>query len=311
MSAPSTRRRSGFTLIELLAVVFLMTLVLSVAVDFYLDLSRASNDAAAQTRESRRAVSLLDRVARDLEGAVLLVKPEATDPLAHPWLFLAESHQGELGADRIKFLTRSHRPRSSQARQADLTQVAYVLHRDESDEFELLRWSLPRLPEGLDRSFPREGSEGTLVLATGLRDFGIRLLGEGGEWTDRWDSSTLVDSSELPLAAEISVEIAGGDDADPEAAPGRYSRRVLLPLRPLDLDALLHPGEEQPPNDLCESGDTVRTCLERAENERLLRDLEFGPNELAIFDQFADQCFTDVKAQLPLSDLVDQLVGCE
>ncbi len=311
MSAPLTHRRTGFTLIELLAVVFLMTLVLSVAVDFYLDLSRASNDAAARTRESRRAVSLLDRVARDLEGAVLLVKPEATDPLAHPWLFLAESHHGELGADWIKFLTRSHRPRSSQAHQADLTQVAYVLHRGESDEFELLRWSLPRLPEGLDRSFPREGSERTLVLAAGLRDFGVRLLAEGGEWTDRWDSSTVVESSALPLAAEISVEIAGGDDADPEAAPGRYSRRVLIPLRPLDLQALLDPDEDAAADDGCATGDTVRTCLGREENERLLCELEFGPNELAVFDQFADQCFADVKAQLPLSDLVEQLEGCE
>ncbi len=311
MSDPAARRRSGFTLLEVLAVVVIMAMVLGVAMDFYVDLSRASIEAAARTRGSRRAIGLLDRVARDLEGAVLLVKPAETDPLAHPWLFLAESHHGALGADRIKFQTRSHQPRSSQAREADLTQVAYILRRSEFDDFELLRWSTPRLPEGLDRSFPRDEGDGAQVLATGLVDFGIRLLGEAGEWSDRWDSSTVADSSALPLAAEIAVEITGRDEAEADAPPLRYSRRILLPLRPLDLEALLSPTEEEEPEDECPTGDTLRTCLARPANEQLLRDLEYGPAELALFDELENMCFADVKTQLPFPDLVAQLEGCE
>ena len=89
----------GFTLLEMLAVIFLMSIVLFVAIDFYLDLSRASQAATDETRTARRAVVLLDRVARDLEGAVLLKKPDEMDPMAFPWLFVADSEGADAGAD--------------------------------------------------------------------------------------------------------------------------------------------------------------------------------------------------------------------
>jgi hypothetical protein len=44
-------------------------------------------------------------VAQDLSNTVFLRKPEAVDPIAHPWIFLAESRGSELGADRVKFVT--------------------------------------------------------------------------------------------------------------------------------------------------------------------------------------------------------------
>jgi type II secretory pathway pseudopilin PulG len=57
----------GFTLIEVLAVILLITLVLGVALDFYVDLSNASTRASESTRSIRRATAILDRVAADFE----------------------------------------------------------------------------------------------------------------------------------------------------------------------------------------------------------------------------------------------------
>jgi prepilin-type N-terminal cleavage/methylation domain-containing protein len=230
-----TRRQRGFTLIEVLAVVLLTGIVLTVAIDFYLDLSRASRAAVEGTRGVRRAALVLDRVARDLEAAVLVHKPAEVDPLEHPWLFLAESDANDAGAHRLKFVTRGRRPRTDTLPESDLELVAWVLEPAASGDFELRRWSAPQLPEGLDRSFPP--FDETRLVAEGVAEFGVRLLGDDGAWVGRWDSSLLVDSAELPVAAEVVIALR--DDPEAEAVDGPYVRRVLIPLRPLDLEAQL------------------------------------------------------------------------
>lgn len=235
-----SRARGGFTLLEVLAVVALTSLVLGVALDFYLDLSQASNRASQHTRDVRRATALLDRVARDFESAVLVTKPPETDPLAHPWLFLAESHLAANGSDHIKFVSRNHAPRSSEAPESDLAVVAYSVRRAEDETLELMRWSSPRLPESLDTSIPGEERDGALLMADGLGSFAVRFLDPDGEWTNTWNSTTLVESSELPRAVEIEVAMADADVEDPEEL-ALFSRRVVLPMRPVDLQVLLDP----------------------------------------------------------------------
>jgi type II secretion system protein J len=235
------RRAGAFTLIEVLAVVFLTAIVLGIALDFYVDLSRGSTRAADKTRDLRRSAAALDRIARDFEAAMLVEKREEEDPLAHPWLFVAESRGSDTGADHIKFITRNHRPRSSEAHEQDLAVVAYTLRQSEEDEdaYELMRWASPRLPESLDRSFPRDEDEESLLLADGVASFGVRFLAEDGQWSDEWDSTTLVRSGQLPEAVEI--ELAMLPDQATDRAPVSFTRRVRLPVRPLDLEELLDP----------------------------------------------------------------------
>ena len=48
------RVAAGFTLIEVLAVILLITLVLGVALDFYVDLSNASTHASAKAKVGER-----------------------------------------------------------------------------------------------------------------------------------------------------------------------------------------------------------------------------------------------------------------
>jgi len=238
------RLPGGFTLFEVLAVVFVTALVLGFATDYYIDLSRASNRASENTRDIRRATAILDRMARDFEGTLLLLKPdEATDPNDHPWLFFAEARHSESGADHVKFITTNFQPRRSGEHESDLSMVAYTLrHDEEEDGYRLFRWSTLQLPDGLDRSFPAEDDEGNVLFAEGLADFGLTFYSEGGQDSDTWDSTTIVESGTLPESVEITVALLDPDDpdADPEDAVP-YSRRVRLPVRPMNIALLINP----------------------------------------------------------------------
>jgi type II secretion system protein J len=236
--------RAGFTLIEVLAVLFLTALVLGVALNFYIDLSNQSHHASEATREVRRAASLLDRVARDLERAFLVKKPAEADPLTHPWVFVAESQHAERGADRVKFVARRAADRRTREGTSDIAVISYGLRpRALEGDFEILRWSRPDLPEALDRDFPAADDPEALVLADGVSRFELRFLDPEGEWVEEWDSSQLLDSSELPMAVEITVALSSTnrETGALETSPA-YVRRVMLPVRPLDMETLLDPA---------------------------------------------------------------------
>jgi hypothetical protein len=192
------------------------------------------------TRDVRRAAAVLDHVARDFENAVLVRKPPDVDPLVHPWLFFAEARGAARGANRVKFVRRGHAPRRSAARESDLEVVSYAVRRDDDDTLSLLRASATQLPEGLDRGIPADETDGALLLAEGLADFGLAFVDETGQRSERWDSASVEQADRLPAAVEIEVAFANPDD--PEAEPLRWRRRVVLPLRPLDLAELLDPS---------------------------------------------------------------------
>jgi hypothetical protein len=207
-----------------------------------MDLANASTRASNHTRGIRRASAILDRVARDIEGAMLLVKPPEMDPLAFPWIFLGERRIGGDAAERLKFVTSNHNPKRTEAAETNLATVAYVVEPRPDDSIALYRWSSPHLPDSLDKSFPREGDEGTFLLAEDLHSFGFTFLGEDGLLSSEWDSSTLLESSSLPLAVEIQVSMMSDLKSDEEDPP-IYRRMVLIPIRPLDLVALADPND--------------------------------------------------------------------
>jgi hypothetical protein len=254
----ASRRRAktimtGFTLIEVLAVVLVTALLLGATINFYINLTHEAAHASESTREVRRATALLDRIANDLEHTVLVKKPAEMDPLLNPWLFVAESRFSQSGAqrasDQIKFIRREI-PRASAGPASDLAVVAYTLQRgEEGDRFQLRRWSWPELPEGMEREFPRSDDPDALLLADDLSYFGLRFLDGAGNLADHWDSTQLVESSELPVAVEIDVALAppASSNAEPTGAaePMHYVRQVELPLPPIDLEALLTPKKEK------------------------------------------------------------------
>jgi prepilin-type N-terminal cleavage/methylation domain-containing protein len=302
----SHRNQRAFTLIEMLVVVVITGFVLTFAANFYLDLSAASQAAVERTVGVRRATTVLDRVARDLEAAVLVTKPESVDPLDHPWIFLAESSGRGEGAERLKFQTRGHRPRAGRGHESDLVVIAYWLAPAEDGEtLELLRWASPRLPERLDRTFPRRDDDGVELLASGVASFGVRLQNEDGAWSEAWDSSTLVDSSALPLAAEVRLAFA------PEAREAielevtelpAYQRPVLIAQRPLDLEAALD-AETEAVNDNDDNLDcvTVNECVSR--NQELVTDyVAENPEFDAILQSIGDQCVEEANLPIAVTD---------
>jgi prepilin-type N-terminal cleavage/methylation domain-containing protein len=244
VSGSVATRSRGFTLLEMLAVIALTALVLTAAADYYVDLSRASNEAALQIQGTRRAARLLDRMARELEGSVLVVKPDEVDPIRHPWVFLAEADDTSEGARRIKFVTRSHRPPAQVLREQDLAMVSYVAEDDGDGGLLLWRAASPHLPEELDLSFPRDERDGAQILSQDLAAFGLQFLTEGGEWVARFDSSTLLQSGQLPRAAEIELAFLEQDELGEWGEGPRYRRRVVLPLRALDIQAELEGADE-------------------------------------------------------------------
>jgi len=275
----------GFTLIEMMAVMLMVVAVTGVALTGYVDLSSQSLVAAELTRDARRATAVLDRVARDLEAARLVVKPDERDPLEHPWLFLAERRGGAEGANRLKFVTRGHEPVTSVARASDLAQVAWLTRSNPSGGIDLLRWSHPRLPDGLERNLPHEDDPRVFLVAEGIADFGVRFLDDEGDWSSEWDSSTVARSSQLPRAAEISVRIA-----EPEGEPiAPFVRRVLLPLRPIDLVAQLT-GDGEGANGEVEDDESEAPCLR-------VRDCvdvsALTPDLMNVVFDLMDQCLED------------------
>jgi prepilin-type N-terminal cleavage/methylation domain-containing protein len=248
------RRRGGFTLLEVIAVVLLTGILITFTTDFYLDLSRQSRAAVDTTRHTRRAVVLLDRIARDLESAMLVRKPGPVDPLFHPWLFLAESDDPALGAQRLKFSSHGRRPRSPEAAESDVEMVAWQLARtDDGDDYQLVRWSAPGLPPGRDLSFPSvEESE---PVSRGIAEFGVFLTGAGGEPVARWDSTVLADSGELPVMAEIRLSLHVDEESGEVTEP--FVRQVVFPLPPIDVEAQLEAAGVAPAGSRDSDGDGV------------------------------------------------------
>ena len=254
MTTAVRRSGPGFTLIEVMAVVFLTALVLGVALNYYSNLTNASQRALARTREVRRAMAILDRVAKDLQTATLVMKPIGADRLSHAWIFLAENGgYAETGSDRVKFATRDYQPkrRSKNRHEPDRAMVTYITEEDENGRLTLRRGISTHWPEGLDREFPFP--EDTLLLTDELDSFSLTFLDEAGNWQDQWDSSQLVQADRLPVAVLIEIALAEfltfADEQveDPsfefgEDAPATFSRTVVLPMRPLDLALLTDPA---------------------------------------------------------------------
>jgi type II secretion system protein J len=268
-------RAGGFTLIEMLAVILLTSIVMTAALNHYLNLSQVSQRATERTAEVRRATAILDRVGRDLSNAMLVARPDGDEALGHPWIFFGEAEHSETGADRLRFMSRGRRPRPGAGHQSDFEVVSYGLRRSEDEDqvFELMRWSSIEMPDGPERDTPTSEDDGAQLLAGGIVDFSVTFIDEFGEKADSWDSSLLEDSSELPVAADVVVALH--DPGNPDGNPMRFARRVVFPIEPLDMAELTDPtsavsnappeGEEDEVRDIPEDLDdpnVTADCLD-------------------------------------------------
>ena len=251
MTRPGRRAR-GFTLLETMAVVAITGFLVATLTAMYVNIMNNTERATAGTRSIRVATAVLDRIAGDLEKAYVLARSEEDDPLEHPWLFIAEARSGQAGADRVMFTTLTH-PGSGQAdgraTSSGIATYAYWLEGDEDSGYDLVRQVSPTLAQ--QHAFPRRDSDGTVVVAEGLAAFSLHFLQEAGTWTEEWDSTALVDSSELPIAVEIRLalpppldeaELELREEFGEEIELREYRRRVVLYQRPLTREVALGLG---------------------------------------------------------------------
>jgi type II secretory pathway pseudopilin PulG len=297
----------GFTLLEMTLVVLFTGLLFTMVINFTLDLTDQTEAALASTAGLRRASSVLDRVARDLEAATLVKKPDELDPLEHPWLFLAEG-RGSAGADRLRFQARNHRPRLGGVHESDLVEIAYWLSpAEEGEGYELLRWVSARPPvPPLARTFPRRDDPGVELLASEVAFFTVRLQDADGVWHGAWDSWSPAQSSLLPIAAEVQIallpEEPPEDDLLPEEEPELFARPVVFALDPLDLEKALTgeegEGEDDEEDLACV---TVAECVSR--NQQAVNQyLAQNPDGQQILDSISDQCISDVQLGFDVSN---------
>jgi hypothetical protein len=163
-------------------------------------------------------------------------------------------------------------PRSNTAEHAsNWVEVAYFLEQDKSGDQVLWRWRSSRPPSEPANGFPDSSDDGSMRIAVGVSEFGVRFLDFEGNWLDEWDSSYQPSNQALPEAAEISLALfrtaRRGESLDGDIqVPGvLHVRRVSMVMRPIDIAALIDLGQDG-------GGDgpdcfTLDQCLDQGGND--------------------------------------------
>ncbi|HKK51581.1 MAG TPA: type II secretion system protein GspJ [Myxococcota bacterium] len=300
-------RRAGYTLVEILAAFFLMTVLLALVMGIFVENGRQREAAIELMRERLSATGALQQIASDLESALFVARASEVDPRDHPWQFLALDSSDQ-GATRLRFVTQNA-PRSSLAEHASTwVEVAYFLEEDRDGDLVLWRWRSSRPPSEAGRRLPDADAPGSARLAVGVSEFGVRWLDGQDEWVDEWDSAFQPPEQALPRAAEISIRLQrrareGETDDGSIVVPGLLqTRRVALPMRPLDVASLVELGQE---GGLEEEEDcyTISSCLDDGDPSwyQTLLDADCGGDEelCDVLSSPSSVCWSEIETAWP------------
>ncbi len=254
------RAQAGFTLLEILITIAIMSMLITAAVQAFRSITRAEERAQAGVGRARSALVLLDRMEREFVGTVLLPQVEQAEPVPQPYVFLASdrtSENSDSDAVRSVTLTASRAPASPPPSGPRV--VTYAIREAESDPLDELdqglRLELVRQEDPLSNLPEREilVRDGQVV-AEDVASFRLRYQSESGAWLDDWDSTAASSLDEVPLSVEVAVRL-WEQNPDGDLVHGEeYSRRIELPLRPVDF---LRP-ERQEDAETC--GKTLEQC---------------------------------------------------
>ncbi len=240
------RGSPGFTLLEMLIVVGITALLVTAAVQAHLGIRHAQERVAAGLRRERTAEVFLDRLERELNGTLLVVRPSGVDRLSHPFLFFAEDRfESDVDTAAFRFVTRTPARAGPRALAPGLRMVTYgVFTSEDRGGLDLYRQEDP-LPGGLEKEIALP--EGRIAL-DGVSTFQVRYLDDEGGWKDDWDSTDIALLDRLPTEVEVTLAL---DEQSPEGervAGPDHTRVITLPVRPFDLDALRGGGGASDPN---------------------------------------------------------------
>jgi prepilin-type N-terminal cleavage/methylation domain-containing protein len=249
------RANHGFTLLEVLVAVFIMSLVITFAFQAYRGIAEAYARVSEEGTRDRAARVLLDRIERELTGAVMVQREDGADPLTHPYFFFAEPREYEDASGfELRFITQTPL-RSPGSPPAALALVTYGVVPSESGQgLALLRQEEPVPPllaKQVEWTHPQ-------VMADNVSAFTLGFGGEAAGDTAGWDSTGVEQLDALPDSIDVVVslwEMA----PDGEPWPGlQIGRSVVLPVRPFRLA----PDEVTAENaGECTSGMSVVACM--------------------------------------------------
>lgn len=273
-SPPASRARLGFTLIEIVGAFFLMVMILGFITGMFIENGRQRDTARELMRERLSAIAALDLIAADLEGAIMVVPGGDEAQRDNPWIFLADE-SGEVGARRLRFTTQNG-PQTLAEHGSSRVEVAYFLEVDadspaadeDQEEIVLWRWRSQRPPAEASSRFPDSTTPGAVRIAEGISDFGVEFVDGNGDQVQDWDSSVLPADLTLPEQATVSLTLLRkprlGESPDGASRiPGHpHVRRIVLPMRPIDVQALIALATDEETDAECRK--TIGECSEDA-----------------------------------------------
>lgn len=299
-------RSHGFTLIEVIGAFFMMVVILVFITGIFIENGRQRSAATELMRERLSATGTLELLANDLEAAVFVARAEGQDPEDHPWQFLADGG-GEFGATALRFVTQNGPHNNTAQHASNWVEVSYFLEADAEGKQVLWRWRSARPPDERPDGFPNSSDDGSMRIAIGVSEFGVRLLDSEGNWVEDWDSTYQPPNQALPEAAEISLSIfrkarrAESLDGTTEIPGLLQIRRVAMVMRPIDVAALT--GFEQPDGDDDPGCYTIDECLDEGNVDwyiSLLDDDCGGDDDLCdLLDNPSVRCWSELETGFP------------
>jgi prepilin-type N-terminal cleavage/methylation domain-containing protein len=251
-----TPRSTGFTLLEVLVAMFIMALVLTFAFQAYQGISEAYTRVSSTTSRNRAAEILLDRLERELVGAVLVQREEGADPLLHPYFFFGQVRAyADAEGDELRFVTQTPL-RSQGSAPGALALVTYGSTPSKLGPGLALLRQEESLPPQLAKEIVWTEPQ---IVADNVAQFLVRFRGEVAETAEEWDSTAPAQLDQLPVSIALTVSL-WETGPDGESVPGEErSRLIQLPVRPFRLSPEEADGAAAGE---CGGGLTVGECLE-------------------------------------------------
>ncbi|MCP5068699.1 MAG: prepilin-type N-terminal cleavage/methylation domain-containing protein, partial [bacterium] len=144
MRDSAARSFQGFTLIEVMVSIVIMSFVLTFAFQAYQGIQSAHERVSAGIDRGRVAGVLLDRIERELVGAVMVRREDGADPLLHRYVFVsADATLNQEGSDSLRFITQTPTRMSGASNSPGIVMVTYGVASEAEDLHHLIRVEEP------------------------------------------------------------------------------------------------------------------------------------------------------------------------
>lgn len=231
----SRQRRSprarAFTLIEVLIAIAVLAAISMLLIGAFASLRRGKASIQRLNDRHREGRAALDRISRDVAAAYLSMhQPLDKSLLVQKTAFVARPGSP---ADRLDFVSFSHRRLVRNAKESDQAEVGYFA--SENPELSGVT-DLARREAPIDLE-PLKGGR-VQVLATDIDLFDLAYLDPlTGEWKESWDTQQATgEIDRLPYQVRVVLVLNGGERAElgGGSQPLRFTTKVL-PMIPKPL----------------------------------------------------------------------------